>query len=92
MAHGDCESDGSSVVLWIMVVKRERKRHLYKDCTGFPWQYSDSERNASLVNDLCCVTCGQCKGRITDALRATDWSTLPTVALGFLSELAMGAK
>ena len=55
---------------------KELKTHLYTDCTGFDWRATDDERNARTTASLVLVTCGQCKGKLLDRLRKTDWSTL----------------
>jgi len=54
----------------------ELKKHFFDDCTGFDWRTPLVAREQRMVKDIRHVTCGQCKGRVLDAIRATDWSFL----------------
>ena len=53
---------------------RDRKKHLFDDCTGFPWREDEGTRQEHLTSDAREVTCGQCRRRILEVIAKKDWS------------------
>lgn len=53
-----------------------RKKHLFIDCSGFPWRDDDDARKPHVVEHVKDVTCGQCKQRILNVLAQKDWKML----------------
>jgi hypothetical protein len=51
----------------------KRKVHYFKDCTGLQYSYRNDAAYTAALNS---ITCGQCKGRILERVRAADWSKI----------------
>jgi hypothetical protein len=55
-------------------MKRERKVHLFTDCLGLHY---NRREDGIFTSDIKETTCGHCKGRLLEHIRALDWSNLP---------------
>ncbi len=65
------------------------KVHLFADCPG---HYYSSEKDKRFTIDVRQITCGQCKGRILDVLRARDWVDLDPRELRVIENAALIAS
>jgi len=61
-------------------------------CRNISMWVSDEELEKQLVDDLRELTCGQCKGKILNALRDRDWATLDMHEMRVLVDAAIAAK
>jgi len=59
------------------------KVHYFHDCRNI--MRSSGAVCTSWISD---VTCGQCKGKILEAIRAMDWKELPQPVLDFFWQTA----
>jgi hypothetical protein len=69
------------------------KTHWFDDCTAIPVEKVNGAWVRKLppgrmVGSLYEVTCGACKGRIVERIRAADWSTATDAEIKFLMSFA----
>lgn len=71
------------------MAKPALKAHFFRDCPNTKW-YAREE--AVIATDVTLTTCGQCKGRILNAIRDRDWSELESMEVAVLKVAAERLK